>query len=441
LTTTHYSDHIGGLNRVYEEALAQVNTRGTGIEAVLIHSGSEAHYFADDRAIPFQAFGHFRHWLPVNRPDQFVCFCPGQRPIYYQVVPDDFWHDQSIEVANWWMDKFHITRLSSVGELRKHLPDANKAYLGDNLELAQSLEIEPALVNPRALLSYLDYQRAYKSEYELDQLRAANELAVKGHAAARKSFLAGANEYDIHGAYLSACEILEEECPYTNIVALDEKSAILHYQYKRRGSAEKSLVLLIDAGCRVNGYCSDITRTTLKETVHAVFHSLLVGMETLQQKLVAELKPGRQYQDLHTAALQGIADLLVEHELCLGNTSELVALEIPQLFMPHGVGHLLGVQVHDVGGHQQDINGSKLDPPNHSPALRNTRLIEENMVFTIEPGFYFIPMLLEPEREKANARLINWELVDELYPCGGIRIEDNVVVTVDGAENLTRLFE
>ena len=441
MTTTHYGDHIGRLNRVYEEALAQVNSQGLGIEAVLIHSGSQAHYYTDDRPIPFQAFGHFCHWLPVNRPDQFVCFSPGQRPIYYQVVPDDFWHDQSIEVANWWLDKFHVTRLASVSELRKHLPDANKAYLGENLELAQSLGIDPALVNPRALLSYLDYHRAYKSEYELDQLRAANELALKGHAAARKSFLAGANEYDIHMAYLGACEILEEECPYTNIVALDEKSAILHYQYKRRSSAEKSQVLLIDAGCRVNGYCSDITRTTTRETAHTVFQSLLTGMEALQQNLVAGLKPGGQYQELHNAALQGIADLLVEHGLCNGDVSELLALEIPQLFMPHGVGHLLGVQVHDVGGHQQDIDGANLASPTHSPALRNTRIMEESMVFTVEPGIYFIPLLLEPEREQANAKLFNWELIDELYPCGGIRIEDDVVVTVDGAENLTRQFE
>ena len=74
MTKRHYGEHINGLNRIYEAALAQVNSEGAGIEAVLIHSGSEAHYFSDDRAIPFQAFGHFCHWLPVNRPDQFVYF-------------------------------------------------------------------------------------------------------------------------------------------------------------------------------------------------------------------------------------------------------------------------------------------------------------------------------------------------------------------------------
>ena len=106
--------------------------------------------------------------------------------------------------------------------------------------------------------------------------------------------------------------------------------------------------------------------------------------------------------------------------------------------MPHGVGHLLGIQVHDVGGQQKDIAGGSSPPAEHSPALRNTRIMEENMVFTVEPGLYFIPLLLEAERNQARGKFINWELVDALYPCGGIRVEDNVRVTEQGVENLTR---
>ena len=109
--------------------------------------------------------------------------------------------------------------------------------------------------------------------------------------------------------------------------------------------------------------------------------------------------------------------------------------------MPHGVGHLLGIQVHDVGGHQVDENGAKLPPPANSPSLRNTRIMAENMVFTVEPGLYFIPMILEAKRQSDHAALVNWHLVQELYPCGGIRIEDNVRIAGVGAENLTRQFE
>ena len=133
--------------------------------------------------------------------------------------------------------------------------------------------------------------------------------------------------------------------------------------------------------------------------------------------------------------------MLIDNDICNGSEENLIALDIPQLFMPHGVGHLLGVQVHDVGGHQADSIGTLLPPPANSPALRNTRVMEADMVFTVEPGLYFIPLLLEAQRNSSKGKLINWKNVDELYCCGGIRIEDNIRVTDDGAENLTRQFE
>ena len=105
----------------------------------------------------------------------------------------------------------------------------------------------------------------------------------------------------------------------------------------------------------------------------------------------------------------------------------------------HEAGHLLGIQVHDVGGKQINTRGDITAPPTDYPALRNTRTIEKGQVFTIEPGLYFIPQLLDPERRSSRGKLINWKLVDSLLPLGGIRIEDNVLVTASGVENLTRV--
>lgn len=447
-----FNQHIAYLRSVYERALsgeelglsesgdAQTKTNAA-IEAVLIHSGGEDHYFADDRHIPFQSFGHFQHWLPVNRPDQFVYFCPGQQPIYFQVVPNDYWYEQSVESESWWLDEFKLVRLGQVSDLHKHLPNTAMAYLGAQPRLAESLGISSELINPGSLCANLDYHRAFKTDYELEQLREANRLALRGHAAAKQSFLDGGNEYDIHLAFLAATQILEDESPYTNIVALDEKAAILHYQHKRRAPAKDSQVLLIDAGCRINGYGSDITRTSTKESAHPVFRSILDAMVEMEQSLVAQVRPGMAYVQLHESALRGVAEILVQHDICKQSVDELLSQQLPQLFMPHGVGHLLGIQVHDVGGHQQDIAGKILPAPEHSPALRNTRVMEENMVFTVEPGFYFIPILLKPERNQSRGQLMNWQLIDELYPCGGIRVEDNVAVTASGVENLTRQFE
>ncbi len=446
MSTTSFGEHIARLRASYDVALtrAQKQKSSQVFDAILLHSGTEQMYFADDRHIKFHAFGHFCHWLPVNGPDQFVLYQSGKKPVYLQVVPDDYWYEQSVAIDASWVEQFDVVRLNKVSAVTQHLQGMRCAFLGENTALAKEWGIMPALCNPANLVAYLDFQRAIKSGFELEQLRAASKLGVQGHAAARNCFLQGGSEYDIHMAFLNACNILEEESPYTNIVALDEKSAILHYQNKRRGAGspgKNSQVLLIDAGCRVNGYCSDITRTSIRDTTHPVFRSLVAGMDELQQSLVRVLKPAMFYPELQTSALRGVLRLLIKHDICYGTEDSLFEQGVAQWFMPHGIGHLLGINVHDVGGHQVDETGAKLPPPPETPTLRNTRTMAENMVFTIEPGLYFIPLILEPKRNSEHAGLINWKLVDELTPIGGIRIEDNVRVLHEGAENLTRQFE
>ena len=107
-------------------------------------------------------------------------------------------------------------------------------------------------------------------------------------------------------------------------------------------------------------------------------------------------------------------------------------------FMPHGLGHLVGLQTHDVGGLQLDIDGTLKQPPEQHPALRLTRDIEDDMVFTIEPGLYFVPMLLQQLQASKHSNEFNWPLINELIPYGGIRIEDNILMRGGQPQNLTR---
>ena len=111
---------------------------------------------------------------------------------------------------------------------------------------------------------------------------------------------------------------------------------------------------------------------------------------------------------------------------------------VSSAFFPHGLGHLLGLQVHDVGGFQKDESGGTIDKPKGHPYLRLTRDIEPRMVMTIEPGLYFIDMLLAELKDKPVSRDVNWEKVDRFHKYGGIRIEDDVVCTDAAPENLTR---
>ena len=420
----------------YETAL-----KGVEVAGVLLHSGSLDTYFGDDRVIDFNAYSHYLRWIPINKPDQFVLYIPGEKPKYFQVIPNDYWHEQKIECGDWIYGNVNVVPIKKVDEIKSYLENDDLAYIGPNPTLAVKFNISTSQINCQEILNYLNFKRAYKTEYEVLQIKEANKLAIVGHQAARECFLNDGNEYEIHMAYLKACSILESDSPYTNIVALGEKSAILHYQNKRNENAQKEKNLLIDAGCRINGYASDITRTSVKMSIDSLYRDLLVGMEYVEQELVNLVKPGVGYPDLHSDALIKIGKLLLDHSICFGSLEGLLNNEIPHLFMPHGVGHLLGVQVHDLGGHLKDINGTIEVPPAHSPFLRNTRVMSENMVFTVEPGCYFIPSLLEAQRNTKKGKLINWRKIEQLYPYGGIRIEDNILVTKDGPENLTRQFE
>jgi Xaa-Pro dipeptidase len=436
-----FSEHINHVQATYEKAVATVLERGgPQIEAVLVHSGTEGIYFGDDRHIPFQPFGHFNYWLPIDRPDQMVLFQPGKKPIYFQIVPPDFWYDQTVNVEDWWADSFEIIKLEAKNQVIDHLPNVRRiAFLGENKNFARALGMPEQLHNERQLSAYLNFYRGMKTPYEVARMREANEKALVCHEAARKAFIDGATEYQIHMAYLQAGEMLEDDCGYTNIIALNEKAAVLHYAQKRRQLEGPSKVFLIDAGARHYGYNSDITRTYLHpDHEHPVFKSLLEKMETLELSLVAKVVEHTSYRAIHEAALSGVLDILLEHEIVKGERDTLVEKEITQLFFPHGVGHLIGLQVHDVGGFLKNDKGEVEPPREVNRFLRLTRPLEAGMTCTIEPGLYFIPVLLNPERNSEKGKHLNWSLIDALIPYGGIRIEDDVLVTPEGPRNLTR---
>ncbi len=248
----------------------------------------------------------------------------------------------------------------------------------------------------------------------------------------------GASEIEIHHAYVSALPATEAELPYETVVALDEKAAILHYQGKRKSG--KGSVLLLDAGASYLGYASDITRTYLAENIDSMFHDLHKGVESIQKELCEMAKPGVLFPHLHRTAHVKIGDLLHSLGIITVSGEKAESLGITRTFFPHGLGHFLGIQVHDVGGNQKSPEGGILESPRGYPRLRMTRTIEEGMVFTVEPGIYFIEMLFSPHRSRDTSKYFNWPFIERLVPFGGIRIEDDIVATKEGNRNLTRVY-
>jgi Xaa-Pro dipeptidase len=428
--TALFHDHLLVRQRTTAEALAQ-----TGFDTLVISSGQVYTHFADDQDAPFHPTPHFAHWCPMEGPHHVLVIRPGHRPRLIRYAPEDFWYEQSPLGHPFWAGEFDIEEAGTVEDVWKSLGSLTRAaYIGNEADRAKVAGLDP---NPVELTARLDWNRTTKSPYEVQCIEEATVLAARGHLAARAAFLAGASELEIHQTYVQTVGIVDHEMPYGSIVALNEKGATLHYEGKRK-DVRNGKVLLIDAGAQVRGYASDITRTMAAPHCDDHFKALIAGMEKLQLELCDLVKPGLPYGDLHHQGHLRIAALLKDQGILKAEPQEAVEKGLSRPFFPHGLGHHLGIQVHDVAGKQKTPDGTPEPPPQQHPTLRTTRTIDANQVFTVEPGLYFIPMLLRPFRENEHKAQFNWPLVDQLTPCGGIRIEDNLLVTATGHRNLTR---
>ncbi|TMP34416.1 Xaa-Pro dipeptidase [Pseudoalteromonas rubra] len=429
-----YAEHIATLQQRTKTIIEREN-----LDGLVIHSGQAKRQFLDDMYYPFKVNPQFKAWLPViDNPHCWLVINGTDKPklIFYR--PVDFWHKVPEEPSDFWADYFDIQLLLQPDQVEQFLPydKASLAYIGEYLEVAQALGFTQ--MNPEPVMNYLHFHRAYKTSYELTCLREANRLAVLGHKAARDAFYAKESEYGIQQAYLQATEHMENDTPYGNIVALNENCAILHYTHFERRAPQQHVSFLIDAGANFNGYASDITRT-YDFARKGEFADLIKVMNTHQIELGQALQPGKLYGELHQDCHKRVAQVLIDFDLVRGLSVEgILEQGITSTFFPHGLGHHLGLQVHDMGGFMADELGTHQAPPEGHPFLRCTRKIEANQVFTIEPGLYFIDSLLGELAQTDNKQYVNWDKVDAFKPYGGIRIEDNIIVHDDHLENMTR---
>ena len=423
---TLYPSHLKRLLGLAEKAM-----HAEQCDSILIHSGTPKLHFLDDYHSPFKANPHFVWWLPVTQsPHCYVLIQEGQKPVLFYHLADDFWHVPPQPPEGFWCDYFDIHCCANLAEVKQKLiqyrsTSTHRVWIGEDTKLAKELDINTS--NPDGLMHRLHYARAVKSQYEIACLTQANVLALAGHKAAEQAFMAGKSEFETQLAYLAAVQLDPAEMPYRNIIGFGSHSAVLHYQHYDYSpqNMQQPQSFLIDAGAPCNGYASDITRCHSRGS--PFYQSLIDAMTKAQLSVCAMVKPGVNFADLHHQMHSLVLDLLLEFKLVQGSRDELVTRRISRVFFPHGLGHLLGIQVHDIGGWQQDEVGTMLLPPKDHPFLRCTKVLEKDMVVTIEPGLYVIDSLLQKCRDNGFGHLLNNTAIDQLRPLGGVRIEDNVV--------------
>jgi Xaa-Pro dipeptidase len=431
-----YPDHLTVLMKRADTAL----TRG-GFDHLVVPSGSLHYQLFDDRDYPYAVNPQFKAWVPLTRnPGSWLVYTPGSKPRLVYLQPFDYWHVVPQAPNGYWVEHFDIVVIRTPEEALQHLPAPGKseaparcAILGE----AQGALGDYAPNNPQAVIDYLEYHRAFKTPYEIAMMREATRRGVRGHRAAERAFRAGASEFGIHLAYCQAAGQDAAELPYGNIVALNEHGAVLHYMDFGRLPPRPARSFLIDAGGSHGGYACDITRTYSADPGDE-FQALVDAVDAAQQKMCAQVRAGFDYKQLHLDAHLALAAILKDFGVIKVSPEAALATGVSSTFFPHGIGHGIGLQVHDVAGFAASDAGGTIPKPEGHPYLRLTRVLEPGMVVTIEPGLYFIDMLLEELQQGAHADAVDWARVDAFRPYGGIRIEDDVACTDGDPLNLTR---
>lgn len=402
------------------------------IEVLVISSNGPSYYYLDDIQKPFRPNPFFSYFLPcINSPQHFLVISPlFNKPQFFEFGPTDFWHkphQEELSAYDYFSCKKYDNHESLYKDLNKSLAAfKKKVLLGENCGPLTGIEAPSD-----SFFNELKELRTIKTPFEIECLKDAAKLGMKAHRKAYDSFCEGKSEYLIHLDYLNELKSQDIDLPYPNIIAINKNASYLHYQNKETKLYSKKTPrsLLIDAGGKYLHYCSDITRTYVRHQPE--FQELIDYVKMYQKKCVQMVSPGIEYALIHKQAHEFCAKLLIDFEFCKLDEKNILKENLTSYFFPHGVGHFLGLQVHDVMGHQNTKKGP------FDTYLRLSRVLEAGNVVTIEPGFYFIDTLLLNLQNSNFKKYFNWKKINRLKIFGGIRIEDDVVVTNMGRRNLT----
>jgi Xaa-Pro aminopeptidase len=278
--------------------------------------------------------------------------------------------------------------------------------------------------------------RSIKEKVEIDEIEKAVDIAYEMHVTAMKMCRPGIKEQDIFGTIEGIALSKGGGTSFPIILSINGQT--LH-NHEHGNILKKGKMMVTDAGAETNlHYSSDITRTT---PVGGIFSSLQKDVYEIVLKANTEAikatKPGVSNRDIHFLACRVIAEGMKELGLMKGDTGEALAAGAHALFMPHGIGHMLGLDVHDMEalgenyvGYSQEVKRSEQFG---TAFLRFALPYKPGHVFTIEPGCYFIPELIEKWKSEGKYReFINYDKLSKFMTIGGVRIEDNVLITEKG---------
>ncbi len=408
-----------------------------------------------DNAFPFIQDSTFLYYFGLNKENLVgIIDIDKDKEIIFGdelTIDDIIWSGQQLSLE----EKCNLVGVENVfayEEIEKYLKDARNSgrkiyyinqYLPENiLKFSKWLDIKPEEVNNYTsdTLSYaIAEQRNLKTPEEVIEIEKAVNVTREMHLKAMEIAKPGMKEYEVVAEIEKVAKQFNCELSFSTICTINGQ--ILH-NHNHHNILKDGDLLLIDAGAKLeNGYCGDMTTTipvSKKFTERQKdLYNLLISMFDKASELI---KPGITYREVHLEVCKVLAKGFIERKILKGDVEEIVEKGVHALFMPHGLGHMMGLDVHDMENIGEEIvgyNGEKKSEQFGLASLRLGRELEEDFVFTVEPGIYFIPELIKQWKEEEKfIDYINYDELEKYIDFGGMRYEGDFLVTKTGNRRL-----
>lgn len=414
---------------------------------ILWAGGASPRNFAANK-FPFRASSHFLYFAGLPIANAAIFLNAGKLTLFVDDPHPSsaLWHGETPsrqELAS----QIGADAAYPLSELSQFTTGAATIAVQDAATWTQQTQLLDRYVLPQMPPQGIDLElaqaivevRLIHDEGALTELRHAADVSIKAHKAGMETVSNATSEAQVKAAIESVIAAHNLTTSYNSIVTV--RGEILHNE-SYQNPLQPGDLLLADVGAETNlGWAADITRTypvtgRFSPTQRDVYDVVLAAHDAC----IAAVKPGVEYEDIHLLACRVLAEGLASLGILRGNPDELVEKDVHALFFPHGIGHLLGLDVHDMED-LGDLAGYEAGRTRSSRFglgyLRLNRVLQPGMLVTIEPGFYQVPAILNSAREHYQY-LVDWERLAQFSDVRGIRIEDDVLVTDGGNEVLTQ---
>ncbi|XP_045536812.1 xaa-Pro dipeptidase [Papilio machaon] len=424
-------------------------------QIVVLQGGDSINHYDTDVEYVFRQESYFTWICGVREPGCYFALDVSTKKghLFVPRLPDEYevWMGKLLTCQQF-KEIYGVEEVHYVDELQEILKQLNPEVLltlsGPNTDSGLTAKeavfegIDEFKVDNEILFPIIAELRVIKTPEEIEVMRYICKTSSDAHKKVMLYAKPGRMEYQCESVFLDHCYRIGgcRHVSYTCICGSGDNAAVLHYGHAAAPNCkmlQDGDMCLFDMGGNYAGYAADITCSfpangKFTEDQKLIYEAVLAARDAVFR----EARPGVKWPDMHLVANRAMLEHLKQGGLLKGDVERMmIAAGVNGVLQPHGLGHLLGLDVHDVGGY---LSGCPERPAGPLARLRTARVLLSGMVLTVEPGCYFIPKLLDKaQNDPAQGRFFNWDVVNRFRGFGGVRIEDDVLITENGIEDLT----